>query len=239
MPSKSHTLSAEKRTVLGKKVKQLRSKDLLPGNIYGKNIKSQSVQIALKDFQKTYNEVGETGLVELSLQGEKKPHHVLIHHPQQHAVTGEFLHVDLHEVALTEKMRVQVPVELIGESPAAEKAIGVLLQLTDALEVEALPTDLPEKIEIDISNLKEVDDMIKVSDITVQKGYTITEEPETVIVRINPLEKEEAPAPAPAAETPEGEEAAAEGEAKPAEGGEKKPEATEQKSPEAPKEKKE
>ena len=229
MPSKSHTLLAEKRTVVGKKVKQLRDKDLLPGNIYGKSIKSQAVQVALKDFQTVYHEVGETGLVELSISGEKKSHHVLIHHPQQHPVTSQFLHVDLHEVDLTEKMRVQVPVELVGESLAAEKAIGVLLQLTDEVEVEALPTDLPEKIEVDINNLKEVDDMIKVSDIKAKAGYTITEDPETVIVRINPLEKEEAPAPAPAAEAVEGAEVPAEGEVKPTEGGEKKPESTEQK----------
>ncbi|MBI4136800.1 50S ribosomal protein L25 [Candidatus Roizmanbacteria bacterium] len=225
MPAKStHNLSAEKRTVLGKKVKQLRRTGSLPANIYGKTITSQSVQVGAKDFQSVYTQVGETGLVELTVSGEKKPHHVLIHQPQQHPVTGEYLHVDFHEVALTEKMRVQVPIELIGESPATEKAVGVLLQLMDEVEVEALPTDLPEKIDIDISNLKEVDDMIKVSDIKAQAGFTITEEPETVIVRVNPLEKEEAPAPAPAAEAAEGEEAApAEGEAKEEETGEKKP----------------
>lgn len=228
MATKTHKLSGEKRSIVGKKVKQLRANDVLPGNVYGKNIKSLAVQVGLKDFQTLYNEVGETGLVELTVAGEKKPHPVLIQNPQLHPVSGAYLHVDFHEVELTEKMRVQVPIELIGESPAAEKALGVLIQNINELEVEALPTELPESIDVDITNLKEVGDEIKVSDIKAKAGYTITEEPETTIVRINPLEKEEEAAPAPA---DEGEEAPTEGEEKPAEDTEKSAE----KADEAPK----
>jgi large subunit ribosomal protein L25 len=223
MATKTHTLGSEPRTIVGKKVKLLRKEGVLPANIYGHDVKSEAVQVPAEEFEKVYKQTGETGLVELTVKGNKTSHHVLISNPQVHPVTGAYLHVDFHEVSLKEEMEVKVPVKFTGESPATEKGIGVFIQMVDELEVKALPTELPEDLEVDISEMKEVGDEVTVADIKTKGKFTVTADTKMVLARINPLEKEEvAPAPAPTAV--EGE-AAPEGAVAPAEGGEKAPEA--------------
>lgn len=193
---KAHALAAEKRDVLGKKVKQLRKKGLVPGNIYGKSVKSAAISLSLVDLKKVYGETGETGLIEITVKGAKEPHHVLVHNIQRHAVSGDFIHVDLHEVALKEKITIPVPVKFVGDAPALTAQKGVLITILNELEVEALPTDLPEEIEVELVSLKEVGDAVKVSDIKTSAKFKIIQAADTVIARINPLQKEEAPAPA-------------------------------------------
>ena len=233
MTKKTIQLSVEKRNVTGKKVKQLRKQGILPANVYGKSVKSLAVQSSVKDFDSAYKQVGETSLLELSVKGEKSPRHVLIHNLVKHPVSGEYIHADLHEVSLKDKMTVDVPIAIVGKSSASEKNIGVFLQITNDLEVEGLPADLPEEIEVDISSLNEIGDEITVSNVKASGNFTIKTNPETVIARINPLEKEVEPEPVPAeAEGTEGE-TPAEG-LTPAEGEKKE----DQKTPEKPVEKK-
>lgn len=218
---KRSKITAEKRSVLGKKVKKLRKQGALPVNLYGKKIKSQALQVKTDDFKKVYKEVGETGLVDLQVDKEKETHPVLIHNIQVHPVTGDFLHADLHEVELKEKMKAEIPLVITGKSPAVESKQGVLIQPLNKLEIEALPTDLPEQIEVDISGLKEVDQEIKIKDLKLSSGVSLASgvDENTLVAKIGPLEEEIAE-PQPAAEEPaEGEEAAVEGEE-----GEKKPE---------------
>lgn len=191
MAATKYTLSAEKRTVTGKKVRHLRKDGILPANIYGPKVKSLSIQVALNEFESIFKKAGETSLVEVSIKGDKGTRHILIEQPQVHPATDKLLHVDFHEVTLTEKMKVEIPITLTGESPASEKGIGVLIQLHNELEVEALPTELPEGIKVDITDLKEVGDEIKLSDIKIEGKYVFTAKQETVIVQINALEKEE------------------------------------------------
>jgi large subunit ribosomal protein L25 len=210
---KTHTLRAEPRTLLGKQVRKLRKQGIIPGNIYGKSVKSTSVSIPMADFKKVYEETGETGLIEVTIQGAKEPHHVLVHHVQIHPVDSYFIHVDFHEVALKEKIQVAVPITFTGESPAAAQKKGVLITLLNELTVEALPMDLPEEIIVDLSTLKEVNDTIKASSVSAGSKAKIIADEDEDIARINPLEKEEAPAPA--ATPTEGE---ATPEAKPEEG---------------------
>lgn len=202
-------LTAEKREIFGRKIKKLRRGGLLPANIYGRNIKSLAVQVKTDDFQKVFDEVGETGLVELKVNGEVHP--VLIHNLQTDPVTDLPLHADFLEVNLKEKVVATVPVELIGEAPA-EKEGGVVVQQMHEVEVEALPTDLPEKIEVDISGLANIDDAVKVGELKVDRSKVEIKEddPERIVVSITPPTKEEEVAP-PAEEVPvEGEEAPAE-----------------------------
>lgn len=210
-------LKAENREVLGRKVKRLRREGVLPANIYGKKAKSLAVQVKLDEFQKVFSEAGETGLVELKL-GDKV-HSVLIHNVQLDPVTDKPLHIDFLEVDLKEKVTATVPIHLIGESPS-EKEGGVVVQQMHEVEVEALPTDLPEKIEVDISGLVEIDQAIKAGELKVDKTKVeIKEDPERIVVSVAPPAKEEEVAPPPAVE----ETAPVEGEAPaPAEGEEAK-----------------
>jgi len=204
------SLKVEKRKVLGKKVKKLRKEGILPANIYGKNVKSLAVQVSLKEFLPIYKKVGETGIVEIMVEGEKTPRHALIHNVQKDPVTDQLLHADFHQVSLTEKITASIPVELVGESPAVAQKLGVLIQPLSEVEVEALPTELPEQFTVDISGLKEVDQAITVGDLKPPAGVKILTSEKEILVKINPPTKEEEVAPPPTEVVSEEEKAAPE-----------------------------
>jgi large subunit ribosomal protein L25 len=202
------TIKAEKREILGRKVNKLRKEGKIPANLYGKKIKSESIQVKQDEFKKIWEEVGETTLLKVDVEG--KIHPVLIHNVQIHPLTREFLHIDFHEVSLTEKTTAKIPVELEGESPAVKQSLGVLLQTLSELEVEALPADLPEKLTIDISGLAEVDNQVVVGDIKIDSDkIKILVDPAEVVAKIVGLQKEEVVVPPPSEEAP------AEGESSP------------------------
>ncbi len=226
------TLKAEKRTQEGRKVKKLRSEGILPGNVYGKKIKSQSVQVVLKDFDKIYKEIGETGLLTLQIGNEEKP--VLIHNLQLNPVSDEPVHVDFLQVDLKEKVEADIPVELIGESPAEKQALGTVVQYINEIKVEALPTDLPEEFQVDSSVLAEVDQAVLVKDLKYDKSKVeIKDDLEAIVAKVEPPQKEEiAPPPAPAEGEVSAEGVPAEGGETPAEGSAQENPASEEKSTE-------
>lgn len=183
-----HTLTVKKRTIFGKKVKKIRSQGELPANIYGKGIKSEAVSIQLKNFQKVYRKVGETGLVLLTVENEPKERPVLFHNLQLDPATDNLLHVDCYQVDLKEKVTAKIPVATVGSAKAVSDKIGVLLQPLLEIEIEALPSDLPEKIEIDVSKLSQVDEALFVKDIQVDKEkINVLTNPEEIIVKIGRL----------------------------------------------------
>ena len=184
------TLRAEKRKLQGRKVKRLRKEGILPANIYGKKVKSLSVQVPLQDFDKVYKEVGETGLLQVLVENKKRS--VLIHNVQVDPVTGFPLHVDFFQVDLTQKVSANVPIETTGGAPAEKQGLGTVVTQLDEIEVEALPADLPEKFTVDLSELKEVDQAIYIKDLSVNKAkVTIKDDLEAIVVKVEPLRKEE------------------------------------------------
>jgi len=184
-------LNVEKRKDIGRKVKFLRREGILPANIYGKKIKSLAVQLSTKSFLPVLKEVGETGLLELKVTDEEKARPVLIHAVQFHPTSGEPLHADFYQVDLKEKVTTKVPVELIGESLAVKDKIGILIQPLSEVEVEALPADLPEKIEVDISGLKAIDDVVLLETVKVSEEIKILTDGKEVLAKIEPPAKEE------------------------------------------------
>jgi large subunit ribosomal protein L25 len=182
---KKHTLTAEPRNVFGRKTKLLRKNGQTPATIYGKGMKSESIAIATDVFTKMYAETGESGLIELTVG--KMTHPVLVNVVQINPVTRDFLHVEFHKVDLKEKVQAKIPVTFIGSSPAVEDKSGVLLTLLDEIEVEALPTDLPETIEVDVSSLAKVDDEILAGSIKLGSAVTAVTPPESAIVRVAAL----------------------------------------------------
>lgn len=189
------SIVAEKRGLVGRGVKSLRREGVLPANIYGKGIKSQAIKLNLADFEKIFEKAGETSIVDVQVGKTSSP--ALIHNVQMHPVTDTPLHVDFHKVNLKEKVRASVPVVAAGESPAVKQGLGTAILQIDELEVEALPTDLPDKFEIDMSGLDEVGKAIFVKDIKVDKAkIKIEADPDEVLVKVDPLrEEEEEPAP--------------------------------------------
>ncbi|MBI2442865.1 MAG: 50S ribosomal protein L25 [Candidatus Levybacteria bacterium] len=199
-----HALQAEKRTVLGKAVKKLRRTGFLPANVYGKGLESTAIQVNAKEFNTVYKEAGETGLVDLKVDGEVRP--VLIKNLQLEYPLRIPLHVDFYQVNLKEKVKTMVPIELLGEAKAVTEKVGTMIQPLSEIEVEALPTDLPEKIEVNVEPLAALDEQITVADLKIPAGITVLTDPGQVIVKIAELA---APEPEPVVE--EAAEGAAEG----------------------------
>lgn len=236
---KHEKLKVEKRKVLGKQVKKLRRDGFIPGNVYGKNIKSEAVQATAKDFDTVYKEAGETGLVDLDLDGKITP--VLIHNVHKN-FRNAVLHADFFQVNLKEKVKTMVPLEIIGEPKAVVDKVGLLMNILDEVEVEALPEELPEKIEVNVEHLANIDDQITVADLKAPTGAEILTDPSQVVSKIGELvtkeaqeeaEAEAAAAEAAKAEGAEGEgQVPAEGEA-PAEGTEPQTEETKPETPPA------
>ena len=220
------SLSADERIIVGKKVKALRADGKLPAHVFGKGIDSEAVTVPTKDFIVTFRKAGETGLIDLKI-GTKKVRPVLIRDVQYGPVTGEPIHIDFYQVNLSEKVKVSVPIVQIGEAPeSVHLGETIVLQTLNEVEVEALPTDLPEKLEVDITSLKEVNDAVTVSQLSVDTSKIIIHaDAEEIVVKLAPavsaetaklLEEEAAEQAAQAAETAaEGAEGAApaEGEA--------------------------
>jgi len=190
-------LTAQKREITGKKVKKLRKQGIIPANVFGKNIKSTAVSLKSDEFLKIYQQTGETEIVDLQIEGEKETRPILIQNLQKNPVTGEPLHVDLRQIILTEKLTAKIPVEIVGESPAVQQKIGILIQPISEIEIEALPTDLPDKFTVDVSTLANVEDEIKIKDLQIPRNkIEIKMDEELVVAKINPLAAEEvAPAP--------------------------------------------
>ena len=209
--SNKHLLSASPRKITGRKIKSLRSQGFIPANVFGKDLKSLSLQIKTIEFTKLYKEVGESTLIYLSVEGEKENRPVMVHDVALHPVTDIILHVDFHQVNLKEKTTASVAIKLTGEAPAEKEKQGILVQQLSEIEIEALPADMPESVEISIESLVAEGDTLQVKDIKTSDKLTVKSDPEAIVVKIEPLAKEEPKEEAPApveAPTPEGEEPA-------------------------------
>lgn len=211
--------TAEKRDIVGRKVKKLRKEGKVPANIFGKGVESTSVFVDLKSFLTLFKEAGETRVVELSLGGKSVP--VLIHNIQKDPIDGNILHIDFYQVNLKQKVTTQVPLEFVGESPAEKQGLGTIVKHVDEVEIESLPTDIPEYFEIDLNELVNVGDQRTISDLKYDKEkIEILDDPEKIIVKVEELRAEEVEEPVvevteegqPTAETQE-----AEGETQPTE----------------------
>jgi large subunit ribosomal protein L25 len=189
--STTHQLSASSRSITGRKVKSLRRQGIIPANLFGPERTSLSIQVPITTFLKLYQEAGETSVVDLTPEGESKSVPVLIHQIQRHPVTGDILHVDFMEVDLKKKVSTTVPLEITGVSLAVKDLGGVLNQAMTEIEIEALPTDIPEMLTIDISRLAEIGQSLTVKDITIPAKVTLLTDPETVLVTIQAAQEEE------------------------------------------------
>lgn len=187
---KRYKLAVEKRKVVGKKVKKLRKEGFLPANIYGKNVKSLSVQVPYKDFEKIYKEAGVTGIVDVEVAGEIKPS--LIHNVQQDYYKHTLLHADFFQVNLKEKVKTMVKIITVGEPKAVSEKLGLLMQTLNEVEIEALPTDLPDKIEVNVEPLAVLDAQITVGEIKAPTGVTILTDASQVVAKIGSLISKEA-----------------------------------------------
>ncbi|HEV7676986.1 MAG TPA: 50S ribosomal protein L25 [Candidatus Dormibacteraeota bacterium] len=210
-------LTARPRTETGRHVHALRRAGAVPAVLYGHKVAPVALAVDAKELERTWQKAGRTHLVDISIEGQKVSPKALIKDLQINPKSGKAIHVDLFAVNLREKITSEVPVIVVGESPAVTLKLGQIQQVISTVRVEALPADLPAQLTVDISGLTEVDMSLSLGEIVLPKGVVLVHaEDAEVVVKIAAVRiREEAEAAAEGeAETPaEGAAAAAEGEA--------------------------
>jgi large subunit ribosomal protein L25 len=193
------SLEAAPRADAGKGVaRKLRADGRVPGVYYGRGEDSIPLTVALKDLESVLESAdGSNVIVDLKLSGTAaKDRKALIREIQRHPVAGLILHLDLQHISLTERITVEVPIVLIGVPAGVKDAGGILEHLLREVEVECLPTDIPAKLEVDVSGLQ-IGDSLHVSDLKVERGEILTEAdraiaavvPPTVLEEVKPAEE--------------------------------------------------
>ncbi|MFN2304244.1 MAG: 50S ribosomal protein L25 [Anaerolineales bacterium] len=192
MPEQN-VLSAEKRSIKGKKVNSLRREGLLPGIIYGRIGKDQIepilIQLNLHNASKIINRLTGSSLVKLNVDGEEYP--VILREAQRDILMGTLQHVDFMAVSLTEKLQTAVPIELIGQAPAEINLAAVVVTGISELEIECLPQDLPERIEVDATVLVDMDSAIYVRDLELPDNFEVLTDPDELIAGVTYVTIEE------------------------------------------------
>lgn len=181
-------LQAEPRTVVGKKVHHIRREGWVPAVVYGPGIGSRPLMVRAPEAETVVREAGTSQLITLHIRGEKRLVQALVRDVQRDPIRRDLVHLDLHQVEMTSKVTVEVPIVLVGESPVVARRDGILLQGTETVEIECLAGDLIEAIEVDLSQLTEVDQQITVADLAVPSKIRILSDPEEMVVRVSPLE---------------------------------------------------
>lgn len=182
-------ISAKSREIFGKRVKILRKEGFLPAVVYGEGVPSRPISVLYKDFDKTYREAGESTLV--GLEVEEKPYNVLIHDIAYDPLKGIPLHADFYAVRMDKLIRTKIPIEFFGESLAVKNEGGILVKVTQELEIEAFPKDLPRSLRMDISSLVGLESKLFVKDIVVPAGVKILVDIEDIVVLVEPPRSEE------------------------------------------------
>ena len=209
-------LQAKKRTVQGRHVKRLRAEGALPGIVYGHRKEAASVMLDASEFRRVFAKAGRTHLVDFVLDGGRAEK-VLIKEVQRHPRFEGAVHVDLYRIDLKEKLQLEVPISIVGEAPAVKRGDGDLLISAHSLRLECLPSDIPDSIEVDVSGLENVDDAIRVHDLTFPETVTVLSGGDEMLVKVQGHRVAEEPVEGEGAEVvaeegAEGAEAAAESE---------------------------
>jgi large subunit ribosomal protein L25 len=178
-------LKTQKREVIGKKVKSLRREGLVPAVLYGHETDSIPLQVEERELDRVLTQAGEHRLIALKIGRARKPHMALTRDVQWDVISGRPLHVDFYAVVMTEKITTAVPLVLVGEAPAADQAGVILLQGLDEVEIECLPGDLPEAIEVDLGGLEEIDQAIYVKDLQVPLDVEILTDGEEIVAKVD------------------------------------------------------
>jgi len=182
-------LTVSRRAVVGKKVKALRRGGTTPANIYGHRLESQSVQVDSLTLAHALKKLERNAILTLQVEGEGAARPVIVRHIQRDILDDKIVHVDFYQVSLVEKMKADVPLLLIGKSPAVEDLGGILLQGLDSISVEALPADIPPHMEVDISGLDSFDSSVHVRDLVLDPKVHLLTDPDSVITSVAPPKK--------------------------------------------------
>ncbi len=182
--SDQFTLVAEKREITGKKVKMLRREGLVPIVVYGPSYDSTNLQVKWTDLRHVLVNAGGTQIINLDVAGETVP--TLARYVQRNPIRGDVLHVDFYRVDMNRPIRAEVPLLAVGETEIVEVGTAIITQNLTNVEVEALPANLPQQIDVDISGLVEIGDSILVQDLNLPAGVTIPSvNPDDMVLKLD------------------------------------------------------
>ncbi len=173
-------LKATRRNVTGKQVKALRRQGLLPAVLYGHQIEPISISLDAHDMSLVLPKLSPSTIVTIDLEGVE--HATLVREKQRDYIRNSFIHIDFQVVSLTERISSEVRVDVHGTAPAVKDFNAIIVTNLTQVEVEALPQELPERIVVDISVLKEVGDAIYVRDLKVSDQVEILTDPDEIVV---------------------------------------------------------
>ncbi len=183
------TIGATRREIFGKKVAKLRQKGNLPAVLYGKGNKSQPLFVKSNEFLKLWKNAGESTVIELKVN-DNGTFNVLIQDIAVDPIKNDPIHVDFLAIDMKKKVKVEVPLEFIGESEAV-KGGGILVKVLHDLHIEALPKDLPHNLKVDLSLLRLVGDSILIRNIEAPSGVEIIDSLDETIVKVEEPRTEE------------------------------------------------
>jgi large subunit ribosomal protein L25 len=172
--------------------RRLRANGVVPGVLYGGGKRPHPFTVEERELRKVLT--GEHGLhaiLDILFEGQKTPHHAVLKEYQLDPVRTRLLHIDLHEVRLDQPIQAQVAVALVGESEGVKEG-GVLTLVLRDVNVQALPMEVPDGLELDISGMA-IGDSLRVSDLTIPEGATVLDDPEAVVTTVTPPTKVELP----------------------------------------------
>lgn len=165
------------------KLSTIRAEKKVPAVVYGHKVTAQAITVGASELLKVFRKSGKTHIVELTLDGKKQD--VLIHETQRAPVSGDFLHVDFFVVSATEKIHVQIPVHLVGNSPAQVQG-GLIEQNMHSVEVKCLPKNLVDAFEADLSKLEKMGDILHVKDLGIDTAkFDVLSDLEGAIVSVH------------------------------------------------------
>ncbi|MFA6404901.1 MAG: 50S ribosomal protein L25 [Candidatus Paceibacterota bacterium] len=189
------TLAVEKRDVKTD-VEAIRKSGFIPAIFYGPKVKSTSITLSAKEFDKIWKKAGESSIIILKEKAGEE-HEALIYEVDVHPVSGIARHADFYVIEKGKKVELSVPLVFEGVSPAVKDKEGILVKVIREIEIEAAARDLPQNIKVDISKLIELDDVIYVRDLVVPNGVEIKAGKDEVVASITEAKEEVIEAPAP------------------------------------------
>ena len=182
-------LNVKPREVKGKAVKSLRNEGETPAVVYGQGNEAEPVSINTLELNKAFAKAGGNKIIGIKIDDARQKN-ALFHEVQKDA-RGNISHVDFYLVKMNEKLKAEVPIHITGESTAVYQQEGSLVQPLQTIEVEALPADLPENFEVDISVLDDFEKSITVADMKVPQGVEILTPAEELIAKVDPPRSDE------------------------------------------------
>ena len=196
--AKQLTINAKQREK--KTPNKLRSEGFVPATVYGHGFESHSVQINAKEFSKVPHKA-YSHINELNIDGERFP--VLIRNVQVDPIRDKFLNIEFYKIKSDEKIKVKVPLNYLGHSPAIV-AGGVLIVSHNEIEIQCLPKDIPDAIDVNLEEIKEIGQAIHSKDLKISGNIQILAKPEEVLVKVEIPKTHEIEEAAPATAVAEG-----------------------------------